>query len=164
MYVKVTSGAVDQYPYTIGQLRRDNPNTSFPKVIPEAMLADWDVYPVTKDSQPAYTERTQTIAENAQPTLVNNAWAIGWTVSDKTDDEVTAYDDQQEAILRHNRNSLLADSDWTQLADSPLTEAKKAEWATYRTALRDLTAHANWPYLENNDWPLSPQDDALLQP
>ena len=37
-----------------------------------------------------------------------------------------------------DRNALLVDSDWTQMPDSPLTDAKKAEWATYRQALRDL--------------------------
>ena len=40
--------------------------------------------------------------------------------------------------VRANRNVLLAESDWTQVADSPLSDSKKAEWATYRQALRDL--------------------------
>lgn len=156
MYVKVTNGAVDQYPYTIGQLRRDNPSVSFPKTIPEAMLAEWNVYPVTKGTEPDYTERTQTIAENAQPTLVNNVWTLEWTVSDKATDQVTAYDESKSAERRNERNSLLAGSDWTQMADSPLTDAKKAEWATYRTALRDLPTHANWPDLSEDDWPTRP--------
>lgn len=41
--------------------------------------------------------------------------------------------------LRHERNRLLAESDWTQLNDSPLTESKREKWATYRQDLRDLT-------------------------
>ena len=41
--------------------------------------------------------------------------------------------------IRFNRNKLLADSDWTQLVDSPLSSSKKTEWATYRQSLRDLT-------------------------
>jgi hypothetical protein len=40
--------------------------------------------------------------------------------------------------LRKIRNIRLTASDWTQAADTPLTDAKKAEWATYRQALRDL--------------------------
>ena len=36
------------------------------------------------------------------------------------------------------RNRLLSASDWTQVPDSPLSDAKKAEWATYRKALRDI--------------------------
>jgi hypothetical protein len=33
---------------------------------------------------------------------------------------------------------LLNECDWTQLADSPLTDQKRSEWATYRQALRDI--------------------------
>ena len=40
--------------------------------------------------------------------------------------------------MRRIRNDLLKESDITQLADAPLTDAKKAEWATYRQALRDM--------------------------
>jgi|TARA_R100000808_G_scaffold13142_1_gene32158 hypothetical protein len=40
--------------------------------------------------------------------------------------------------LRQTRNSLLQVSDWTQTADSPLSDEKKAEWATYRQELRDF--------------------------
>tara|TARA_Y100000592_G_C5474523_1_gene321465 strand:+ start:682 stop:1050 length:369 start_codon:yes stop_codon:yes gene_type:complete len=42
--------------------------------------------------------------------------------------------------LRRQRNVLLAESDWTQMSDSPLTDSKKTEWATYRQTLRDLPA------------------------
>ena len=41
-------------------------------------------------------------------------------------------------VLRSRRDMLLAESDWTQFNDSPLTDSKKTEWATYRQKLRDL--------------------------
>ena len=47
--------------------------------------------------------------------------------------------EQEWQELIDKRNNKLKDSDWTQLPDSPLSDAKKAEWATYRQALRDLT-------------------------
>ena len=40
--------------------------------------------------------------------------------------------------IRAARTRLLAESDWTQGVDSPLTDAKKTAWATYRTSLRTL--------------------------
>jgi hypothetical protein len=52
------------------------------------------------------------------------------------------FNDNPEAIkesLRPERNRLLAESDWTQLNDSPLAEDKVAAWSAYRQALRDLT-------------------------
>lgn len=44
-----------------------------------------------------------------------------------------------DAWVRMPRNFDLASSDWTQMADSPLSQEKKAEWAAYRQQLRDLT-------------------------
>ena len=46
---------------------------------------------------------------------------------------------------RETRNELLAESDWTQFNDSPLTTAKKTKWKTYRQSLRDLPASEDWP-------------------
>lgn len=40
-------------------------------------------------------------------------------------------------IIRNIRNQKLADSDWTQIADAPLTPEKKQQWAEYRQYLRD---------------------------
>jgi len=46
--------------------------------------------------------------------------------------------DRAMSALRLKRNSLLKESDHTVLQDSPLTPAKKSEWMTYRTELRNL--------------------------
>ena len=43
--------------------------------------------------------------------------------------------------LRNLRNSLLAQTDWRVMPDSPVSDAKKAEWISYRQALRDLPAN-----------------------
>lgn len=48
-------------------------------------------------------------------------------------------------LAREQRDRLLAASDWTQASDSPLNSAKKAEWATYRQALRDITSQTGFP-------------------
>ena len=56
--------------------------------------------------------------------------------------------------LRHLRNILLRESDWTQFTDSPLTDSKKTEWKTYRQNLRDLHATESDP--ENATFPTKP--------
>ena len=43
-------------------------------------------------------------------------------------------------MTRIRRNERLKESDWTQMPDSPLSDTKKAEWATYRQQLRDMMA------------------------
>lgn len=48
-------------------------------------------------------------------------------------------DEKLDDWVRRPRNFFLATSDWTQMADAPLTAEKKAEWAAYRTLLRDMT-------------------------
>ena len=56
--------------------------------------------------------------------------------------------------LRNERDDLLLFSDFTQLADTGLTDSKKAEWVTYRQSLRDLPSNTSDP--ANPTWPTKP--------
>jgi hypothetical protein len=47
-------------------------------------------------------------------------------------------DENKWSLIRNYRNELLAQSDWTQLGDSPFTAEQKDAWTAYRQALRDL--------------------------
>ena len=50
-------------------------------------------------------------------------------------------------------------SDWTQLADAPLTTEEIADWATYRAGLRNITDVLDWDNLtgpEDIEWPEAP--------
>ena len=59
--------------------------------------------------------------------------------------------------VRLKRNALLLESDWTQTVDSPLPDSKKAEWATYRQELRDLTTtYSNAVDIEEVVFPTKP--------
>jgi len=60
-------------------------------------------------------------------------------------------DAEQAKSVRATRGEKLADSDWTQVADAPVD---KAVWATYRQALRDVTAQSGFPWTIT--WPESP--------
>ncbi len=92
---------------------------------------------------------------------------IDGVLVDLTEEEITARqaeeaewtagtDARTAEAHRVTRNQLLADSDWTQMPDSPLSTEVKTSWATYRTALRNLPDHSNWPNLEDDDWPTKP--------
>ena len=54
---------------------------------------------------------------------------------------------------KETRNSLLSETDWWAMSDRTMT----AEQTAYRQALRDITTHANWPDLDNVDWPTKPE-------
>ena len=60
-------------------------------------------------------------------------------------------DAEQASAVRQTRSDKLADCDWTQVADSPVD---KAVWATYRQALRDITAQSGFPW--SVTWPDAP--------
>ena len=152
MYVKIANGAVDQYPYTVGNLRRDNPNTSFPKRMSDAALEEWGLYRVTMQDEPSYNVRTQNTNIASTPTLVDGAWTLTWTVTDKTAEEIAQYDAIHEETQRSTRDQYLFDTDWWAMSDRTMT----AEQTAYRQALRNITSHANWPYLEESDWPTKP--------
>ena len=57
------------------------------------------------------------------------------------------------ARMRHQRDRLLAASDWTQVADAPVD---KAAWAAYRQALRDFPA--TWEPSETANFPEEPTE------
>ena len=152
MYILSPNQVAKTYPYTIGELRRDNPNTSFPKKPTEATLASWDVYPVANVDSPVFSHATQNMTEG-DPVLVDGQWKQTWVITDATPEEVTQRAAQQADDMRNKRNVLLANSDWTQIADAPVDAAA---WATYRQALRDVTNHVNFPYLTDEDWPVEP--------
>ena len=152
MHVKITNGSVDTYPYNVGQLRRDNPNTSFPKQIPDEMLENYGIYTVVYTDTPSVDNRTQNLTQDATPSLVDGAWTIGWTTSSKTAEETQAWDDNVAASNRTKRDGLLTDTDYFALTDVTMDAAM----TTYRQALRDITTHANWPNLADDDWPTKP--------
>ena len=60
-------------------------------------------------------------------------------------------DAEQAASVRASRTEKLKDCDWTQISDST---ADKATWATYRQALRDISAQAGFPWTVV--WPTQP--------
>jgi hypothetical protein len=56
--------------------------------------------------------------------------------------------------IRLQRDSLLGASDWTQVADAPLTAADRQAWADYRQALRDVPQDFDSP--DDVVWPEAP--------
>ena len=76
-----------------------------------------------------------------------------------TKDKVWALDSTQLMIeFREQRNQRLGMCEWTQGPDSPLSDDKKAEWATYRQALRDTTKNLKEDFDTPDGfvWPTAP--------
>ena len=77
-----------------------------------------------------------------------------WSVAYATDEEKKAAEKPMyEEAVRAERNQLLNKYEWT-LTSPDLTDDKKAEWKTYRQALRDLPDQSGFPY--THTWPTKP--------
>lgn len=82
---------------------------------------------------------------------IDGSWFTKYSVADMDAEAIAATDAAQAKAVREDRNKRLAESDWTQLADAPVDSAV---WATYRQALRDITAQSGFPW--EVTWPDAP--------
>lgn len=109
----------------------------------------------------------ESLEENRYFVELEEAPAIGRWIKDgdnvrpMSDVEVAAELAEMQLVAaantnRRTREQLLADTDWTQVADVDLTDEEVAAYRTYRQELRDITEHDNWPMLEEGDWPTAP--------
>ena len=95
------------------------------------------------------------VAESLGAVACPDSVSPGWLFSDGQYAEPPADTEAEAARVRSERNVLLAESDWTQLADAPLAVEQKTAWATYRQALRDITEQPTFP--TSVQWPEAPQ-------
>ena len=157
---------------TQGQWRSANPNTSLPRVWKAATLDALDLDPVLK-SPAATVGQYQVSARDGVEQDANGNWVERYVARDmfadttETDDDgnvVTTTKAQHEAAyqagldakageaVRTKRNTLLAETDYFALTDVTMDAAM----TSYRQALRDITDHANFPNLDDADWPTKP--------
>ena len=152
---------------TISQFKASYPNTSFPKQITADLLDSYG-YDVVLNGPSATVTAPYGVSVRDGVEEINGQWftkfVAGPVFTDTTDEDgnVTTAVDNESAYraridaevaerVRTKRNKKLADTDWTQLADS---SADATTWATYRTALRDLPSTDGWPH--NITWPTEP--------
>lgn len=155
MFVKTTNGQVDKFPYTIGDLRKDNSNTSFPKNIPDETLSQFGVFPVIEQDAPSYDPITQRVDTAVQPSLVDNKWTLTKTVVNKTQEQIDADNANKAAKIRKQRDELLTECDWVAVKAFETNGNVPAEWQIYRQALRDVTGQDTFPVSVN--WPTKPE-------
>ena len=152
---------------TQGQWRAANPNVSLPRTWKAATLDALDLDPVLR-SPAATTTAYQTSARDGVEQDANGNWVEKYVArdmfADTTEDGVTTTKAEHEAAYqaklddkvaesnRTKRDGLLADTDYFALTDVTMDAAM----TSYRQALRDITDHANWPNLDEADWPTKP--------
>ena len=141
-------------------------NTSLPQQLTEALINDLGADVVFEGPQ-ATGGTVYQYSQRQGVEQVNGKWytkyVLGPIFIDTVVDGVTttaieqetAYKAQKDAeqakSVRADRDTKLAECDWTQVSDAPVD---KQAWATYRQALRDVTAQSGFPWTIT--WPDAP--------
>ncbi len=152
---------------TQGQWRAANPNMSLPRVWKAATLDALNLDAVLR-SPAATTTAYQSSVRDGVEQNANGDWVEKYVArdmfADTTEDGFTTTKAEHEAAYqatldaaeaernRTKRDGLLSDTDYFALTDVTMD----APMTTYRQALRDITAHSNWPNLADADWPTKP--------
>ena len=87
MFISVNDTKI-KYPYSVDQLRKDNPNTSFPSGISIDLLSDWNVYPVKRTTVPIHDSLTESVFE-VVPILIDGFWTQVWEVKSASEQEIS---------------------------------------------------------------------------
>ena len=140
------------------------PNTSFPKAGPDAtwLSANSCAEVVVFLAFDSATQKNESVTPYLQDGKVYTR-----RVTDMTSDEqagvVTAANAATATRNRTERTRRLATCDWVVTKALESGGSVPSDWVTYRTALRNITTHANWPNLASpdldgsgGDWPTEP--------
>jgi hypothetical protein len=148
MFAKLNNGQLQKYPYTMGMLRKDHHNVSFPKVLDDATLARFNVARVASTPRPAddHTKDFNVTAEQ-----VNGAWVEKWVATDVSAEEIENRTANQASNVRAERDQKLSETDWRFRSDMNPSQ----EWVNYCQALRDVPAQAGFPW--DVQWPTQPE-------
>ena len=114
-------------------------------------FANDDIVGIIKNFFPTVKEHWEYqdgVDETASVLEVGNTATI--TYSDPSPVEATT--EEKATIVRNHRNSLLFETDWMMMSDTP---APSQAWLDYRQALRDVTDQEGFPTTVT--WPTKPE-------
>ena len=161
MYALIENGAVAKYPYTVTDLRKDNPNTSFVKNPSNESLEGFGMYVVYNTTPPPYTNLQY--LEEGTPVFNNNQWQQVWIVVDKTPEQIAQEEAAAREANKQQATALLQQTDWTCTVDitnpqysNPYLMNQDA-FLAYRSTVRQIavnppTTPAVFPVMPDEIW------------
>ncbi len=153
---------------TQGQIRRDNPNVSLPKVWNDNVNETLGIDPVLASPKPEPSADFKMVVRNGVEQDANGNWVQAWaeqemfteytdedgntvTVQAQKDAKTAADNAALASTERATRDELLKATDHYGLSDVTMS----ADMATYRQALRDVPQQTDFP--GNITWPTKPE-------
>jgi len=150
---------------TVSQFKSTKPNTSFPKQITTDILDSYGYDAVLNGPAATvtapYGRSTRSGVEEvdgkwftkfvAGPVFTDTKDGDGNTVTAATNESAYKAKIDADAAdrVRTDRDTKLAECDWTQTNDSPVKD--ESTWTTYRQALRDVPTQSGFPHTVT--WP-----------
>lgn len=122
MYAKISGNTVIKYPYTVGELRKDNSNTSFPRQINASTMKKFGMVGVLRTPKPEHGEFE--VAVEGTPELIDGQWFQTWTVRDMFSDIV---EEVQKRVEDAEGNPILDSEGEEQFYEVMETVKTKAE-------------------------------------
>jgi len=129
LYAKVVNGVLERFPYTLPELKSDNPNISFSGGATLDDVAEFGVVAVTQQPDPAFNAATHRLVQGT-PVLSGSDWVVTRVVTALTAAELTAVIDAAD------RDAIRADA-----AVLSLLQARPAQINSYiATNVTDLNS------------------------
>ena len=150
MHIKLIEGTPT--PYSIGKLRVDNPQVSFPNTIPDSTLAEYAVYPLKTTNRPE-ADYTKNVDEGIAA-YEESEWVQVWNVTDASTEEIEKRTEEQANNVRADRDRKLTETDWVVIKSLETNMPMPSVWQSYRQALRDLPQQSGFPW--DVQWPEQP--------
>lgn len=167
MYALIENNQVSKYPYSFSQLRKDNPNVSYPRNPSDEVLENFGVYKVNPSAQPNHDPDTQNVTEGT-PELVDAVWSQTWIVSDATAEEITERTESLKRQINNERNrrinlpksvSLISGKSFTvDMSNGGRQNIGDLGTAALAKASINDTSTISFRDADNTDWDLTNED------
>jgi len=127
------------------------------EILTELGIQDWDLYgnPTTEAEFNSMFKKVTGVDENdiSIQSSDPNDFGVTWSQIQEKKTELEGNKKLEWDVVRRERNTRIAKTDWTQLSDVP--EETRTAWQTYRQALRDVTNQSD---PSNITWPTEPSN------
>ena len=149
-YVQSKDGVFVRHIFDIEPTQWDENNFCFARKLTPEQAAHFGVTKLQIVTPPYFDPATQR-RDEGPAVLVDGVWTQQYVVTELDAEDAAAKAQAQSVQVRAQRNVKLAASDWTQVIDAPVDQDA---WATYRQALRDISAQEGFPWAV--EWPTQP--------
>lgn len=106
-YAKIMNNEITKFPYSWEDLKAANEFTTFDNRFgliewfnktTESEVDDSYIVEIIEITMPVIDHSIQNIIKETQPKLVEGIWLLDWIITDKTSEEISIYQEMEEAV------------------------------------------------------------------